>query len=117
MLRSSPLWGGIACFCEYCVAGWETLCESQRNTGYSIDGGFAEFAKADARFVVKVPSGIDPAEAAPLTCAGVTMYKAVKVGGTRPTDLVSGVRRRRTRPSRDPIRGDRRRPSRGRGHA
>jgi alcohol dehydrogenase, propanol-preferring len=83
-------WLGYACgVCEYCVSGWETLCESQRNTGYSIDGGFAEFAKADARFVVKVPSGIDPAEAAPLTCAGVTTYKAVKVSGARSSDMVA----------------------------
>ncbi|BCJ49377.1 zinc-dependent alcohol dehydrogenase [Actinoplanes sp. NBRC 14428] len=83
-------WLGHACgTCEYCVSGWETLCEAQQNTGYSIDGGHAEFAVADAQYVVRVPDGIDPAEAAPLTCAGVTTYKAVKVGGVTPGDRVA----------------------------
>ena len=71
------------------MSGWETLCESQLNTGYSIDGGFAEYAKAFARYVVKVPEGIDPFDAAPLTCAGVTTYKAVKVSKAKPADLVA----------------------------
>jgi propanol-preferring alcohol dehydrogenase len=83
-------WLGYACgTCDYCVSGWETLCLEQRNTGYSIDGGFAEYAKAHARYVVQVPEGVDPVDAAPLTCAGVTTYKAVKVAGTRPSDLVA----------------------------
>jgi len=83
-------WLGYACgTCDYCVSGWETLCLEQKNTGYSMDGGFAEYAKAYARYAVKVPDGIDPIEAAPLTCAGVTTYKAVKVAGTRPSDLVA----------------------------
>jgi alcohol dehydrogenase, propanol-preferring len=83
-------WLGSACgICEYCVTGWETLCEAQLNTGYAIDGGHAEFAVADARYAVRVPEGIDPAEAAPLTCAGVTTYKAVKVGGVTPGDRVA----------------------------
>jgi alcohol dehydrogenase, propanol-preferring len=83
-------WLGYACgTCDYCVSGWETLCESQQNTGYSIDGGFAEYAKAFARHVVRVPDGVDPFDAAPLTCAGVTTYKAVKVSGAKPADLVA----------------------------
>ena len=83
-------WLGYACgTCEYCITGWETLCESQLNTGYAIDGGHAEYAIADARYVIRVPDGIDPAEAAPLTCAGVTTYKAVKVGGVTPGDRVA----------------------------
>ena len=83
-------WLGYACgTCEYCITGWETLCESQLNTGYAIDGGHAEYAVADARYVIRVPEGIDPAEAAPLTCAGVTTYKAVKVGGVTPGDRVA----------------------------
>ena len=57
--------------------------------GYSIDGGFGEYAIAYARYVVEVPDGIDPFDAAPLTCAGVTTYKAVKVAGTRSSDLVA----------------------------
>jgi propanol-preferring alcohol dehydrogenase len=85
-------WLGYACgSCRYCVSGWETLCEAQQNTGYSIDGGYAEFAVADARFAISVPEGVDPMDAAPLTCAGVTTYKAVKVSGARSGDLVSVV--------------------------
>ena len=57
--------------------------------GYTIDGGFGEYAVAYARYVVKVPDGIDPFDAAPLTCAGVTTYKAVKVAGTRSSDFVA----------------------------
>jgi alcohol dehydrogenase, propanol-preferring len=83
-------WLGTACgACEHCVSGWETLCTSQQNTGYSIDGGYAEYAVADARYVGLVPDGVDPIDAAPLTCAGVTTYKAVKVAGTRSSDLVA----------------------------
>ena len=88
--RVAVPWLGYACgTCEYCLTGWETLCESQLNTGYAIDGGHAEYLIADARFAVAVPAGIDPAEAAPLTCAGVTTYKAVKVGGVTPGDRVA----------------------------
>ncbi|MFC4060624.1 zinc-dependent alcohol dehydrogenase [Planomonospora corallina] len=80
-------WLGYACgTCEYCVSGRETLCESQLNSGYSIDGGHAEYAVAAADYVVTVPDGVSPVEAAPLTCAGVTTYKAVKVSGLRPTE-------------------------------
>ena len=83
-------WLGYACgTCEYCVSGWETLCEQQLNTGYFLDGAYAEYAKAFARYVGKVPASVKPLEAAPLTCAGVTTYKAVKVSGARPTDLVA----------------------------
>ena len=83
-------WLGSACGeCEYCASGWETLCEKQQNTGYSIDGGYAEFAKANAAYVGIVPDRVDPFAAAPLTCAGVTTYKAVKVSGARSSDLVA----------------------------
>jgi propanol-preferring alcohol dehydrogenase len=71
------------------VSGWETLCLAQRNTGYTIDGTYAEYALAFADHVVPVPRGIDPVEAAPLTCAGVTTYKAVKVAGVRSSELVA----------------------------
>jgi propanol-preferring alcohol dehydrogenase len=83
-------WLGSACgTCHYCVSGWETLCEAQQNTGYSIDGAHAEYAVASARYAVRVPKGVDPLEAAPLTCAGVTTYKAVKVAGVRPGERVA----------------------------
>jgi alcohol dehydrogenase, propanol-preferring len=83
-------WLGYACgTCDYCVSGWETLCHEQKNTGYSIDGSFGQFATAYGRYVVEVPDGIDAIDAAPLTCAGVTTYKAIKVAGTRSSDLVA----------------------------
>ena len=83
-------WLGYACgTCDYCVSGWETLCLEQKNMGYALDGSFADYVKAYGRYVVKVPAGVDPVDAAPLTCAGVTTYKAVKVAGTRPSDLVA----------------------------
>jgi propanol-preferring alcohol dehydrogenase len=83
-------WLGYACgSCRYCNSGRETLCPHQINTGYGMNGGFAEYAVGYARHVVQVPDGIDPADAAPLTCAGVTTYKAVKVSGATSADLVA----------------------------
>ncbi|GAB3195114.1 alcohol dehydrogenase AdhP [Nocardioides hungaricus] len=83
-------WLGHACgHCDHCISGWETLCEEQQNSGYSIDGTFAEYAVADAAYVVPVPTGVDPRDAAPLTCAGVTTYKAIKVAGIRPAERVA----------------------------
>jgi propanol-preferring alcohol dehydrogenase len=83
-------WLGWACGeCEYCMTGWETLCERQQNSGYTVDGGWAEYALASGAYLGKVPDGIDPFEAAPLTCAGVTTYKAVKVSGARSSQLVA----------------------------
>lgn len=87
-------WLGYACGqCKHCLTGWETLCLQQQDTGYSVDGCYAEYFLAEAAFAAKVPDGVNPFQAAPLTCAGVTSYKAVKVGNVRPTDLVaiSGV--------------------------
>lgn len=83
-------WLGYACGeCRYCIDGRETLCESQHNSGYSVDGGFAEYAIASARFAVPVPDGVSALDAAPLTCAGVTTYKALKVAGIQPTERVA----------------------------
>ena len=67
----------------------ETLCPNARYTGYTVNGGLAEYVIADAAFAGLVPAAIDPLDAAPLTCAGVTTYKAVKVSGARPSDLVA----------------------------
>jgi alcohol dehydrogenase, propanol-preferring len=92
--RVAVPWLGYACgTCKYCLTGWETLCLQQRNSGYSVDGCFAEYFLAEAAFASPVPDGISSFDAAPLTCAGVTTYKAVKVGNVRPADLVaiSGV--------------------------
>jgi alcohol dehydrogenase, propanol-preferring len=83
-------WLGRACGeCELCTAGRENLCARQRNTGYSHDGCFAELAVADARYVVPVPDGVDPVDAAPLTCAGLTTFAALRAAGTRPGDRVA----------------------------
>jgi len=83
-------WLGYACGeCKHCLTGWETLCLQQQNTGYSVDGCYAEYFRANAAFATPLPAGVSVFDAAPLTCAGVTTYKAVKVGNVRPTDLVA----------------------------
>jgi propanol-preferring alcohol dehydrogenase len=88
--RVAIAWLGHACgHCGFCVDGWETLCEEQRNSGYSVDGAFAEYAVADATYVVPVPDAVSSLDAAPLTCAGVTTYKAIKVAHIRPTERVA----------------------------
>ncbi|MFJ4094667.1 zinc-dependent alcohol dehydrogenase [Kitasatospora sp. NPDC089913] len=87
-------WLADACGrCDHCVSGWETLCVHQHNSGYSVDGAYAEQALAHGDYVVPVPDGIDPLDAAPLSCAGVTTYKALKVSGAGPGTrvLVSGI--------------------------
>jgi propanol-preferring alcohol dehydrogenase len=87
--RVAIAWLGSACGdCRYCVDGRETLCESQENSGYSVDGAFAEYAVASAAYVVPVPDGISSVDAAPLSCAGVTTYKAMKVARIQPTEKV-----------------------------
>jgi len=88
--RVAIAWLGYACGeCEYCLTGWETLCEKQQNSGYSVDGAFAEYAVVPAAFATPVPDGVSPLEAAPLTCAGVTTYKAIKVAGVQPAETVA----------------------------
>ena len=87
--RVAIAWLGRACgHCGHCVSGWETLCEEQQNSGYSIDGAFSEYAVADATYVVPVPDAVSSFDAAPLTCAGVTTYKAIKVARIRPSERV-----------------------------
>lgn len=88
--RVAMPWLGYACsHCRYCVSGWETLCESQIPMGYFMNGGYAEYTLAYANYVGRVPDKVDVFDAAPLTCAGVTTYKAVKVSGARSSDLVA----------------------------
>ena len=87
-------WLHDACgFCEYCTTGWETLCESQHNTGYSVDGGFAEYVLAAAPYVGHLPKGSDFVEIAPILCAGVTTYKGLKETEARPGEwvVISGI--------------------------
>ncbi len=64
--------------CEFCREGNENLCVRQRITGVMVDGGYAEFAKAPASYVVKIPDALSSEQAAPLLCAGVTVHRALK---------------------------------------
>ena len=74
-------------------AGWETLCDAQQNTGYSVNGGFAEYVLADPNYVGHLPDGLDFDMAAPILCAGVTVYKGLKETDTKPGDtvVISGI--------------------------
>lgn len=87
-------WLGHACgHCRYCVTGWETYCLTPQYMGYTMDGGYAEFAIGYASHVVKVPDGVSAFDAAPITCAGVTTYKALKVAKPQPaeTAMIVGI--------------------------
>ncbi|OCB60447.1 zinc-dependent alcohol dehydrogenase [Mycobacterium vulneris] len=87
-------WLWSACgTCEYCRTGWETLCEQQRNGGYSVNGSFGSYMLVHAAYAARIPDGADPVEVAPVLCAGVTVYKGLKVTDTRPGQWVaiSGV--------------------------
>ncbi|MDX1871049.1 alcohol dehydrogenase AdhP [Mycolicibacterium sp. 120266] len=75
--------------CEYCRTGWETLCESQRNGGYTVNGSFGSFMLVEAAHAARIPEGADPVEVAPILCAGVTVYKGLKVTDTRPGQWVA----------------------------
>lgn len=73
-------WLYSACgHCDHCYAGWETLCKEQQNSGYSVNGSFAEYCLADGDYVGVIPEGVDLLEIAPILCAGVTVYKGLKM--------------------------------------
>ena len=75
-------WLGWTCGeCRYCASGRENLCERARFTGYTLDGGYAEEAVADARFCFQVPDGFSDLQAAPLLCAGLIGYRALRLAG------------------------------------
>lgn len=83
-------WLHTACgHCPHCRTGWETLCGSQQNTGYSVNGSFAEYALADPDYVGILPAGLDWGPAAPVLCAGVTVYKGLKETEVRPGEWVA----------------------------
>jgi propanol-preferring alcohol dehydrogenase len=83
-------WLYSACgHCEHCITGWETLCERQQNTGYSVNGSYAEYMIADARYVGRFPDKIDFVQMAPILCAGVTVYKGLKETEVKPGEWVS----------------------------
>jgi len=79
--------------CNHCHGGWETLCESQDNAGYSVDGGYAEYVLADPDYVGHLPDDVDFVSMAPILCAGVTVYKGLKMTEVRPGQwvLISGI--------------------------
>lgn len=79
--------------CEYCVGGWETLCESQHDSGYSVNGTFAEYAIGSAAYVARLPDNPDFAALAPILCAGVTTYKGIKETEAKPGEwiAISGI--------------------------
>ena len=87
-------WLYSACgHCTHCLGGWETLCLRQKNSGYSVNGSFAEYVLADANYVGIIPEGVDSVEIAPVLCAGVTVYKGLKMTDTKPGDwvVISGI--------------------------
>jgi len=88
-------WLHTACGqCSRCITGWETLCRAAPEyTGYTVNGGFAEYVAADPRYVGHLPDGLDFAPAAPILCAGVTVYKGLKETDARPgqTMVISGI--------------------------
>jgi propanol-preferring alcohol dehydrogenase len=75
-------WLGWTCGeCRYCLSGRENLCDRARFTGYHIDGGYAELTVADERFCFPLPDGYDDVQAAPLLCAGLIGYRALRAAG------------------------------------
>ena len=76
-----PWLGGSCGRCDYCRAGRENLCDHARYTGYQVDGGFAELAAADERFCFTLPEGYPDLQAAPLLCAGLIGYRALRMAG------------------------------------
>jgi alcohol dehydrogenase, propanol-preferring len=75
-------WLGWTCGeCRYCRSARENLCDRARFTGYQLDGGFAEYAVADERFCLPIPDGYADEQAAPLLCAGLIGYRALRLAG------------------------------------
>ena len=87
-------WLYSACgYCVHCLGGWETLCEKQENSGYSVNGSFAEYVVADPNYVGHLPANVSSVDIAPVLCAGVTVYKGLKMTNAKPGDwvVISGV--------------------------
>jgi propanol-preferring alcohol dehydrogenase len=92
--RVGIVWLHSACgHCEFCLSGWETLCLEQKNSGYSVDGTFAQYAVGQADYLGRIPKNLSFVDAAPILCAGVTTYKGLKETGARPGEwvVISGV--------------------------
>ena len=92
--RVGIAWLHSACgHCKFCLSGWETLCLEQKNSGYSVDGSFAQYALAQADYLGRIPENLSFVDAAPILCAGVTTYKGLKETETRPGEwvVISGI--------------------------
>jgi len=79
--------------CEHCITGWETLCAEQHNSGYGVNGTFAEYAIGSADYVARLADTMDFAAMAPILCAGVTTYKGIKETEARSGEwiAISGI--------------------------
>src|SRR5262245_57885790 len=79
--------------CEFCMTGWDSLCRHQHNSGYTVNGSFAEYAIGSASYVGRLPPNADFAEMAPILCAGVTTYKGIKETEAKPGEwiAISGI--------------------------
>ncbi len=80
--------GGVDGVCPYCRRGLENLCDSPVFTGYTVDGGYAEYAVARSDFVYPLPPELDDLHAAPLLCAGIIGFRSLRVAGVEPGDRV-----------------------------
>jgi propanol-preferring alcohol dehydrogenase len=92
--RVGVAWLHSACgHCGFCLSGWETLCKEQQNSGYSVNGSFAQYAVAQADYLGRIPNNLSFVDAAPILCAGVTTYKGLKETDTRPGEwvVISGI--------------------------
>jgi alcohol dehydrogenase, propanol-preferring len=88
-LRVGVSWlGGVDGTCPYCRRGLENLCDNPIFTGYTVDGGYAEFAAARTDFVFPLPASLDDAHAAPLLCAGIIGFRSLRVAGVQPGERV-----------------------------
>jgi len=75
--------------CDYCLSGWETVCGQQNQTGFAAQGCFAEYTLAEAAYVGRIPDSLSFTQAAPILCAGVTTYKALKETEAKPGQWVA----------------------------
>ena len=103
--RVGIAWLHSACgYCEFCLSGWETLCKAQQNSGYSVNGSFAEYALGEADFLGRIPDQLSFVDAGPILCAGVTTYKGLKGNRRASRRMGRDFRRGRFRACRDSIR-------------
>src|SRR5262245_17321956 len=80
--------GGVDGGCWYCRHGAENLCDAPTFTGYSVNGGYAEYALARGDFVFPLPAALDGLRAAPLLCAGIIGFRSLRVAGVQPRERV-----------------------------